>query len=70
VTQENAPNVFENESRSGALLKTKVKFHLNENVHVGVEYMNTYYNAPGPRNPQSDSLRINTDVILSVGFSF
>lgn len=70
VTQGNVANKYEKETYSGAVLKTKVKFHLKENVHLGLEYMNTYYNAPGPKNPKSDKLRTNTDVVLSVGFSF
>lgn len=70
VRINNAPNKYEKETYGGAILKTKVKFHLTENVHLGVEYMNTYYQAPGPRNPKSDKLRTNTDVIFSVGFSY
>lgn len=70
VRIDNAPNKYEKETYSGAVLKTKVKFHLTEQVHLGVEYMNTYYNAPGPRDPKSDKLRTNTDVIFSVGFSY
>jgi outer membrane beta-barrel protein len=66
---------FDAESYTGAAFKTKVKFHLREHVHLGVEYFNTYYNAPGPRNPNTgqdpkDKLRINTDVVLSIGFSY
>jgi len=61
---------YESESMSGAILKTKVKFHATSNVHLGVEYMNTYYMAPGPRNPKSDKLRTNTDIIFSIGFSY
>jgi outer membrane beta-barrel protein len=61
---------FEKEKYSGAVLKTGMKFHMRENIHVGVEYMNTYYKAPGPKNPKADSLRTNTDIMLSVGFSY
>jgi outer membrane beta-barrel protein len=70
VVNEDVKTTFKKESYTGAILKTNFKFHLTENVHLGVEYMNTYYQAPGPRNPKSDKLRTNTDVILSVGFSF
>lgn len=70
VRINNAPNKYEKETYTGAILKTKVKFHVTENVHLGLEYMNTYYKAPGPKDPKSDKLRTNTDVILSVGFSF
>ncbi len=70
VRINNAPNRYESKTFSGAALKTKLKFHLTEHVHLGVEYMNTYYMAPGPKNPKSDRLRTNTDLIFSVGFSF
>lgn len=70
VTNSQQDTVYDKESYNGAILKTNLKFHLRENVHVGLEYMNTYYKAPGPKNPKSDKLRTNTDVILSVGFSY
>ncbi len=70
VRIDNAPNKYEKETYNGGVLKTKIKFHIKENVHLGVEYMNTYYMAPGPKNPKSDRLRTNTDLIFSVGFSF
>ena len=63
-------NKFGKENYNGAVLKTNFKVHLKENMHLGVEYMNTYYMAPGPQNPKSDRLRTNTDIIFSVGFSF
>jgi outer membrane beta-barrel protein len=70
VTVNNAPNVYNTEIYNGAVLKTKLKFHLKENIHLGLEYMNTYYMAPGPQNPKKDKLRTNTDLILSIGFSY
>lgn len=70
VRQDNVPNKYETEAQTGAILKTKVKLHLRENIHLGVEYMNTYYRAPGPKDPSQDKLRTNTDIILSIGFSF
>lgn len=70
ATSASAINKYKKETYNGAVLKTGVKFHLKENLHIGVEYMNTYYRAPGPQNPKSDKLRTNTDVIMSVGFSF
>lgn len=70
VTNERKSNTFKRESQLGGIAKTKLKFHLNENVHLGLEYMNTYYKAPGPKAPSQDKLRTNTDVIFSVGFSF
>lgn len=70
VRQGGTLGAYDDETYSGALLKTKFKFHLRENIHLGVEYMNTYYRAPGPQNPNSDKLRTNTDLIFSIGFSY
>jgi outer membrane beta-barrel protein len=70
VGPANVKTTYKKESYTGAIVKTNVKVHITENVHLGLEYMNTYYTAPGPRNPKSDRLRTNTDVVLSVGFSF
>jgi outer membrane beta-barrel protein len=70
VTKKDAPNKFYSENYAGAVLKTNLKFHLTENIHLSLEYMNTYYRAPGAKNPKSDSLRTNTDVITSIGFSY
>lgn len=70
VRIDDAPNTYDKENYTGAILKTNFKFHLSENVHLGVEYMNTYYMAPGPKDPKSDKLRTNTDLIFSVGFSY
>lgn len=63
-------NKYESEHYMGAVAKTNLKFHVNENVHLGIEYMNTYYRAPGPNDPKTDTLRTNTDIIFSVGFSY
>jgi outer membrane beta-barrel protein len=61
---------YDNESYSGAIAKSKLTFHVSENIHLGLEYMNTYYMAPGPKKKGSDKLRTNTDLIFSVGFSY
>lgn len=63
-------NRYDSERYTGGVAKTNFKFHVNENVHLGIEYMNTYYMAPGPNNPKADKLRTNTDLIFSVGFSY
>jgi outer membrane beta-barrel protein len=64
---------FDQERYTGGILKTKVKFHLREHVHVGLEYFNTYYMGMGPQRNNVDpapKLRINTDIVFSVGFSY
>ncbi len=70
ATSSSTVNSFDAESYTGAVLKTNLKFHITEYMHLGVEYMNTYYMAPSPANPKQDKLRTNTDIIMSVGFSF
>jgi outer membrane beta-barrel protein len=70
VQQSGAPNRYDGETYNGGIVKTKLKFHATETIHLGLEYMNTYYMAPGPKNPKSKNLRTNTDMILSIGFSY
>ncbi len=69
VRKDDTITYFKNESFSGANFKTNLKFHITENWHLSAEYFNTYWMAAGPRN-STKRLRTNTDVILSVGFSF
>lgn len=57
------------ETHTGLVLKTHLKFHIRENIHVSLAYMNTYYQAPSPKNPKEDKLKIHTDIILGLGFS-
>ena len=70
VTDPLAPAVYNAESYTGAVLKSNLKLHLRKNIHLGLEYMNTYYRAAGAKAPTTKKLRTNTDVIMSVGFSF
>lgn len=70
ATKDNVPNKYFAENYTGAVLKSNLKFHLSENIHLSVEYMNTYYNAPSAKSPKTDRLRTNTDVITSIGFSY
>lgn len=70
ITNSTADTVYSKESYNGAVLKTNLKFHATENIHLGVEYMNTYYGAAGPKNPNNKTIRTNTDVIISIGFSY
>ena len=69
VRQGDKKTYFSNERFGGSSVKTNLKFHLTENWHISAEYMNTYYFAKGPKSP-TKKLRTNTDVILSIGFSY
>lgn len=73
VDDANLESSYESESYNAAVWKTNVKFHLRENIHLSLEWMQHHYSAPGPnRNGKeaSETLRNNQDLILSVGLSF
>ena len=70
VTSSSAQNTYDNETNSGAYLKSAVKFHLNQNWHVGVEWVGTYYRAPTAKNPNQDKFRQNNDLIFQIGWSY
>lgn len=65
-----AQDTFDSETHTGGYLKSAVKFHLNQNWHVGVEWVGTYYQAPGPKNPKVDKIRSNNDLIIQLGWSY
>jgi outer membrane beta-barrel protein len=73
VDDTNLKSNYDSEKINAAVWKTKVKFHLKENVHLGVEWMQQHYKAAGPdRNGKSgaEAFKTNQDLIISVGFSF
>ncbi len=70
VTSTLSDDIYFSESYSGAYLKSAVKFHINENWHVGVEWIGTYYQAPTPKNPKQDKFRQNNDLIFQIGWSY
>ena len=59
---------FKKESYTGGLIKTGLRFHINKNIHLGLDYQNTLYKAKNPGAPAE--LKLNSDAILSIGFSF
>lgn len=73
VDDTNLKSSYDKESYNAVVWKTNVKFHLKENVHLGVEWMQHHYQAPGPdRNGRKakESMKTNQDLIISIGFSF
>jgi len=73
VDDTNLESTYDKESYNSVVWKTNMKFHLRENIHLGVEWMQHHYSAPGPnRNGREakDSLKNNQDLIISVGFSY
>lgn len=80
-TESNAKNAanpnradeFESESYAAGVIKTSLRFHATKNVHIDLQYMRTSYKAPGPTVdgiPGEEKFRSNSDLILSIGFSF
>lgn len=65
-----AVNRYDRENYSGAYVKSAVKFHVNQNWHIGIEWVGTQYFAPGPRNPKNKLHRSNNDLILQLGWSY
>jgi outer membrane beta-barrel protein len=63
-------NVYKSEAHNALALKTQLKFHLTKHSHINLELINQHYRAPSPINPNVKELNTNTDVIVSVGFSF
>lgn len=64
---------FESEDYTAAILKTSLRFHATENIHLELQYMRTNYKAPGPTIegvPGEEKFRVHSDLVLSVGFSF
>jgi outer membrane beta-barrel protein len=64
---------YDKEDYMSLAWKTCLKFHLKEDVHLGLEWLQHHYMARGPTQngkEPSFSLRNNQDLILSVGFSY
>ena len=72
VADEATQNQYDKESYTGAILKTNLKFYISERMHFEIDYMSTIYDAPGPRinDVQTDGMTTNSDLVLSIGFSF
>lgn len=70
VTVSSSKDIYASENNTGAYLKSAMKFHINQNWHVGVEWVGTYYQAPGPKNPKQDKVRSNNDLIFQLGWSY
>jgi len=73
VTDTNLQSAYAKEKFTALAWKTNIKFHVNENIHIGAEWMQHHYSGKGPsrngREPK-DKFRNNQDFVLSVGFSF
>jgi outer membrane beta-barrel protein len=63
-------NRFEDENYTPIQLKTTFKFHINKSLNIGLELLNTNFEAGTPKNPKSKSWDQNNELIFSIGASF
>ena len=66
----NVKDVFKTETFTPLQLKTNVKFHINKRLHVGIEFLNTNYQADTPKNKGAKNWTQNNDLIFTLGVSF
>jgi outer membrane beta-barrel protein len=75
VIKSDAKSVFESENYNPILLKTAVKFHLTPRFHLGVEFLNSNFQARSPKLSngkvdRSKKWKQFNDLVFSVGVSF
>jgi len=70
VRNPGSPNTFEAERYNPIQFKSNIKFHMNKNIHVGVEFLNSNFEAGSPKNPGSNEWKQSNDLIFSLGVSF
>lgn len=70
IDSPNDPNSYERETFTPIQLKTNLKFHINQHIHLGLEFLNTNYQASTPKNPGTDKWQQNNDLVFSIGVSF
>lgn len=63
-------NKYESESYTPVQLKTTLKFHINRNLHLGLEFINTNFQSNTPKDPDTKSWDQNNDLVFSIGASF
>lgn len=61
---------FKTESYTPVQLKTGVKVHINRNIHLGIEFLNSNFQAGSAENPDSKEWKQSNDLIFSLGVSF
>lgn len=70
VVDPSTPSQFETESFVPIQLKSGLKFHINRRLHLGVEFINTNFQAGSAENPNADDWKQSNDLIFSMGVSF
>lgn len=61
---------YDTENYTPLHLKTTFKFHINKRFNVGIEFINTNFEAATPKSPTTKKWDQNNDLIFSVGVSF
>jgi outer membrane beta-barrel protein len=70
VRNPGSANTFISESYNPIQFKSNVKFHINKRIHLGVEFLNSNYEAGSPKNPGVNEWKQSNDLIFSLGVSF
>lgn len=70
VVDPGAPSRYKSEYYHPVQLKTGFKAHINRHIHLGVEFLNSNYQAGSAKNPSSKKWRQTNDLIFSLGVSF
>jgi len=70
VRNPGSPNTFDSENYNPIQFKSNLKFHMNKKIHLGVEFLNSNYEAGSPKNPSSNEWKQSNDLIFSLGVSF
>ncbi|MEX1100170.1 MAG: outer membrane beta-barrel domain-containing protein, partial [Bacteriovoracaceae bacterium] len=70
VTNPGQPSRFDSENYTPVQFKSGFKAHINRNVHLGVEFLNSNFQAGSPKSPSSKNWKQSNDLIFSLGVSF
>lgn len=70
VQNPNIPSRFDKESHTALTGKTTFRFYMNETWHLDLEYKTDMFMAPGPRQPNQDDFRTNSNLMIGIGMSF
>ena len=73
VSNPSQADQYEQETNMAILTKTALRVHITKNIHLGIDYQRDNYQAPGPTinsRAGTNKWRNNSDVIISIGFSF
>lgn len=70
TAEDTTVNKYESESYTPVQLKATLQFHINKNLHMSIDFLNTNYQANKPSNKNTKEWKQNNDFIFSIGASF